>query len=61
MEVTDIASYTGMNTDYAIDMSPLDVAVDGPDNIPYHAVLTACGFRGHRAHHSDLMARGLPN
>ena len=41
MEVTDIASYTGMNTDYAIDMSPLDVAVDGPDNIPYHAVLTA--------------------
>ncbi|WP_449325443.1 recombinase family protein [Sphingobium olei] len=19
-----------------------------------------CGFRGHRAHHSDLMARGLP-
>ena len=20
-----------------------------------------CGFRGHRAHHSDLMARGLPN
>ncbi|MFD2428865.1 hypothetical protein ACFSUK_13325 [Sphingobium scionense] len=41
MEVTDIASYTGMNADYAIDMSPLDVAVDGPDNIPYHAVLTA--------------------
>lgn len=21
---------------------------------------TRCGFRGHRAHHSDLMARGLP-
>ena len=40
-EITDVVAYTGTNTDYALDMSPLDVAVDGPNNTPYRAVLTA--------------------
>lgn len=38
---TDLAAYTGNAADFSIDMSPLDLAVEGTDGIPYRAVLTA--------------------